>query len=57
MKREGCLKREQECLDLAKTAREPDRVKLQEIARAWRALADGGIPDFSSDPTATGEVQ
>ena len=33
--------RAQECIELAKTAREPDKAKLLQIADAWLKLAEG----------------
>jgi hypothetical protein len=43
-------KRAQECVELARNARDPDKAKLLEIAEAWRQLADFGIIIMPFDP-------
>jgi hypothetical protein len=53
--------RAQECIELAKTAREPEKAKLLEIANAWLKLAESGAvlmpPDSQASKTLTTHLQ
>jgi hypothetical protein len=51
-----CRQRAQECIDAAQRAREPERVKLLQIADAWIKLANGEAALFPPDPPPSFQV-